>query len=341
MESNGKPNGKVKKSLFNSFLSKRSIRVEPHPYDDQNTSDLIPANWNSNRQQSISENSTPIKQNRTSDGKTNKFWRRHNSSHNVNNISLDTSSSHSSYLRTPKKDRKLNKQFRHSHPFSSLCCSKFDNKSGTPPTSTEVKCNLSLDSNHLGHGEDTINTLVPQQSPMGNNSRILKTEAEIHALANNNKSQSITSDSNLNDNASLSFERLPLGARNNEFPTSVSQPQSPTTTIHEGFFSDSAASEIQPGSIAMSACRSRLRQKLLPPGTKMVVSQQEQHFSSPNISTEKTADKSLLAHRNSRSYSYDLLTAGNRPGSADSLAKNSLVAAQVLNLIPTEKARER
>lgn len=91
--------------------------------------------------------------------------------------------------------------------------------------------------------------------------------------------------------------------------------------------------------IAVSACRSRLRKKLFPPGTNL----DEMNLSAPNISNKDTGE-----HRNSRSFSYDTLLGsggGNivnqRPTSADSLARNTLMAAQVLNLIPTEKARER
>lgn len=89
-------------------------------------------------------------------------------------------------------------------------------------------------------------------------------------------------------------------------------------------------------SIAMSACRSRLRQKLLPPGIKIDLACNEQHFSSPNIS-----EKLNETTGNNRSMSYDILTGVNRPASTDSLAKQSLIAAQLLHLIPAERARER
>ncbi|GAB0092546.1 Inositol polyphosphate 5-phosphatase E [Sergentomyia squamirostris] len=89
-------------------------------------------------------------------------------------------------------------------------------------------------------------------------------------------------------------------------------------------------------SIAVSACRSRLRKKLFPPG----VNPDEINQSAPDIATKEEPE-----HRNSRSFSYDTLPGGGilqqRPTSADSLARNTLMAAQVLNLIPTEKARER
>lgn len=90
-------------------------------------------------------------------------------------------------------------------------------------------------------------------------------------------------------------------------------------------------------SIAMSACRSRLKQKLLPPGISIDLASNEQHFSSPNIS-EKPSD---APKTNNRSMSYDVLTGRPSTASADSLAKQSLIAAQLLHLIPVERARER
>lgn len=94
-------------------------------------------------------------------------------------------------------------------------------------------------------------------------------------------------------------------------------------------------------SIAMSACRSRLRQKLLPPGISIDLASNEQHFSSPNI-LEKV-EKPSEVKRSNRSMSFDVLNGVNRPSSAsaDSLAKQSLIAAQLLHLIPAERARER
>lgn len=96
--------------------------------------------------------------------------------------------------------------------------------------------------------------------------------------------------------------------------------------------------EYQP-SIAMQACRSRLRQKLLPPGVRNEMLDVNQHFSSPNISEE------LTRQRENRSASYDTLVGTtstvHRPASTDSLARHALMAAQVLHLIPAEKVRER
>ncbi len=90
-------------------------------------------------------------------------------------------------------------------------------------------------------------------------------------------------------------------------------------------------------SIAMSACRSRLRQKLLPPGISIDLASNEQHFSSPNISEKPSTEP----QPRNRSISYDILTGRPSSSSADSLAKQSLIAAQLLHLIPVERARER
>lgn len=147
----------------------------------------------------------------------------------------------------------------------------------------------------------------------------------------------------------------------------------------------SSASGAATTSIAMSACRSRLRQKLLPPagGSLDLPSsrfssppsmddeqqqdqhtrhnpQKQQHFSSPDIvlhqrrdnrsddaATDSFDTESVLqaateeAVAANRSLSYDVLTGVKRPISADSLAKQSLIAAQLLNLIPAERARDR
>uniref|UniRef100_A0AAG5D699 phosphoinositide 5-phosphatase n=1 Tax=Anopheles atroparvus TaxID=41427 RepID=A0AAG5D699_ANOAO len=94
----------------------------------------------------------------------------------------------------------------------------------------------------------------------------------------------------------------------------------------------------------------------------------EQHYSSPNIAEKEDdllllpggCDRSLSDQRESRkSMSFDMMMASGAdavddtgvatggakptgpPGSADSLARQALMAAHVLNLIPAEKARQR
>lgn len=99
---------------------------------------------------------------------------------------------------------------------------------------------------------------------------------------------------------------------------------------------------------AIMSSKSRFKDRFLPPLPKLDgYEKMEQHYSSPNI-TEKE-DPAGSDQRDSRkSMSFDTVIAGNEgdscignPASADSLAKQALMAAHVLNLIPAEKARQR
>ncbi|XP_062128564.1 inositol polyphosphate 5-phosphatase E [Drosophila sulfurigaster albostrigata] len=106
--------------------------------------------------------------------------------------------------------------------------------------------------------------------------------------------------------------------------------------------------------IAVSACRSRLRLKLYPPGQELpplnVDESAEtlkrattpQHMSSPNIAMQPDAlDACLQQDPNGvRFMSHENMTL-HRQGSGSNLARQTLMAAQALNLIPADKARER
>lgn len=122
-------------------------------------------------------------------------------------------------------------------------------------------------------------------------------------------------------------------------------------------------------SIAISACRSRLREKLLPPvEQRMAHKQQVQHVQQNHITTSSSSDgkEDLFtissAHSTNEMVHSNQATATNcttrettntpphcetanhqdqRPASTDSLARQALMAAQVLHLIPTERARTR
>lgn len=110
--------------------------------------------------------------------------------------------------------------------------------------------------------------------------------------------------------------------------------------------------ESYPSPILLS-CRSRFREKFLPPAEPFN-SLKDQHNSTPDIPTHS----SPLARRESRpksSGSFDMIAFNNEKGAkssnnnneqknpvtADSLAHSALMAAHVLHLIPTEKARQR
>uniref|UniRef100_A0A182Q9D6 phosphoinositide 5-phosphatase n=1 Tax=Anopheles farauti TaxID=69004 RepID=A0A182Q9D6_9DIPT len=115
---------------------------------------------------------------------------------------------------------------------------------------------------------------------------------------------------------------------------------------------------------AIMSSKSRFKERFLPPLHRCNMDgyeKMEQHYSSPNIA-EKEDDlllpggcDSLDQHESRKSMSFDMVTSTEPlddsltgggvkpapPGSADSLARQALMAAHVLNLIPAEKARQR
>ncbi|XP_001653179.2 72 kDa inositol polyphosphate 5-phosphatase [Aedes aegypti] len=99
---------------------------------------------------------------------------------------------------------------------------------------------------------------------------------------------------------------------------------------------------------AIMSSKSRFKERFLPPLPKLEgYEKMEQHYSSPNIA--ETDDPPGVDRRDSRkSMSFDTVTTGNdgdsiisNPASADSLARQALMAAHVLHLIPADKARQR
>lgn len=355
----GKPI-KVKKSLINSLLAKRSTKVEPHPssFDDNNVSGQsyrpFTSSGHSEATQSVSANSTPMKMCRSggsggggivgsnNDDKTdkNQMWRRHNSSHNMNSIDSVTSSCMRPTANAPNAASKIplatkNANNRLSHPFS-LCCNSFDVNSVTPPTTASAAYDAFENQENVGKSTE------PETTSNGHY-KVVSTRVDVHPPI---RTPTPPSNSSL-DHGNLSPTRLPNAMISDESNGSNvgGNDSTPTSPPTEGSTASAKPvfAEYQTKSIAMSACRSRFREKLLPPGT-ILNATPEQHLSSPNIS-DKSMEKSIVtAHRNSRSYSYDVLVGKSgvdRPGSTDSLVKQSLMAAQVLHLIPTEKARER
>lgn len=116
-------------------------------------------------------------------------------------------------------------------------------------------------------------------------------------------------------------------------------------------------------SIAMSACKSRLRDKLLPPPPvppekalqpSTATTAQAEIYSVVHDAEEGPSSQSNNNNNNNYRSNINLNTncpspvsidnsAGvvQRPASTDSLARQALMAAQVLHLIPTERARAR
>lgn len=338
---------KSKKSILNTLLLKRSTKIEPHPSsDDQNddgqtSSDmdqyrpLCSAAHDSNPfQTSMSANSTPIKRLHKI-GRLNRLWHCHSS-----NQSLTSNHSAPSYflrkISTSTKKKIRNKSDRHSHPISNT-------QTTLPDAHNTYDMFYATDDNYIDSDQFDDR---PKDSSQ-------KQCVRFHANANGGHSIS-RSISNERFNGgrpmpclvtSKSTEQIIVNDIDESVLCDSSHQQSPTSKSHDGNFTSSRdESEFPVGhSIAMSACRSRLRERLLPPAyvnrQMQQSNEQHQHFSFPDI-VEKSA-RQPVEHRNSRSISCDLLANAKRTGKTESLAKNSLMAAQLINLIPTEVARER
>ncbi|XP_058459560.1 inositol polyphosphate 5-phosphatase E [Malaya genurostris] len=99
---------------------------------------------------------------------------------------------------------------------------------------------------------------------------------------------------------------------------------------------------------AVMSSKSRFKDRFLPPMPKLDgYEKMEQHYSSPNIAENE--DPPGIDEKDSRkSMSFDTMSTDNEAepqlvnlSSADSLAKQALMAAHVLHLIPADKARQR
>lgn len=338
-ESNFKP----KKSILNAFLVKRSSKVEPHP-TASNGSGRVAADYeeppmsddkrrlNPSHHTSVSANSTPIKR-LYNIGKLNKIWRCYYSTQSVNS-STDTPYPSTSILRRKKTKEHRNRDDRHSHPIrvAHENGQYADKAAGVSSGYSDYE----LFCNDKANGRIEA---IRDQSPSENGgSTVFKSAVEVHTY--HDEMNTLRESAQFNGGSSRSGD-----------DESSQSPKSPASNSEITFFANrettgAFAADRPVQSIAMSACRSRLRQKLMPPSSSVdgATMQREQNLSFPNISDK---DKSIDAfatpqHRNSRSYSYDMLTnAAKRTGRTESLAKNSLMAAQLINLIPTEVARER
>lgn len=334
------------------ILTRRSTKVEPQ---QQQLEQEVPLGRRVNDPPgtvSVSAHSSPVNQFRN--------LRRHSSTQNISTISTSpppTNNNSPTLVNTRQKNGSANRQHnnnnstnhqqnRFSHQFS-LCCSVDDRSTAPtpPPQPVSVRYNSITPSNDLLPPQMT-STTVPKSPPVVHQQNGI-TIASVH------KSPPDTVRSTAANSTDSNQTETAVGA------TSSSPVKEP---IRPPVFN-----EYQKGtnhqSIAMSACRSRLRQKLLPPPGQLTAADfgVESHFSSPNITVsgdvvddDDDNDINNIARvsaagethssaddNNGRSLSYDILTGVRRPTSADSLAKQSLIAAQLLNLIPAERVRER
>lgn len=347
-----------------SLLTRRSTKVEPSP----------PSVLESNQQQphsslthvqsasSTSAHSSPI-------ATLNQFrqghLRRHSSTQNLSSIRRDDSISVQHNNRgITKKAKSSSSTNRFSHQFT-LCCSVHDDRMCTPPVSVRYN---SLAQVELGRTQKN-STNIDRSSPTNNGQNVIAKLPNGGASISNGHGPTMATSSNSITLATVHSVQEPpqIAASTTIKSTDNHLLVAQSLTTDDSSNDDSADKTVvfneYQSSIAMSACRSRLRERLLPPAGQIVRSLDlpnnspsittDQHFSSPDICTatttssgpspardKPTALAALVTNRN-RSLSYDVLTGVRRPVSADSLAKQSLIAAQLLNLIPAERARER
>lgn len=335
-----------------NLLTRRSTKVEPSRSIDSNnlnTTSVAAA---------TSAHSSPI-------STLNQFrqghLRRHSSTQNLSSIRRDESVSplrnvkRSAVGGIPKKAKSSSSTNRFSHQFT-LCCSVHDDRMCTPPVSVRYNSLAQVDLRKTLEKPADMNSITQIETVLRNEvtkpeNAALKSNGHLPLLGSSNSFTTVTVHSNTHPESNIP---VPTSS------TSLDLPQTTTDDSSNDEPTDKPVvfNEYQ-SSIAMSACRSRLRERLLPPSGQLARSLDlpnspsstatDQHFSSPNICTipsngsspardKPTAISALVTNR---SLSYDVLTGVRRPASADSLAKQSLIAAQLLNLIPTERARER
>lgn len=258
-------------------------------------------------------------------------------------------------LRKIPKNRSPNHN-RFSHQFS-LCC-KAEKKPATPPVTVRYN---SIPDNGLPVKKDNMslswstadNTSLSIGSAISNPTACLQAQFVAVPAAV------------LTECASA--PQSPVTGKCMIFPHGDSSYGSPSNTSLKSNQSDiptSANNTISCGPIrpiAISACRSRLKLKLYPPGKDVLTLSSEfqpteegamseikrattpQHMSSPNIAS-RTEITGSVAHEPEtqavRFMSHENIQM-QRQSSSSGLARQALMAAQVLSLIPTNQARER
>lgn len=302
---------KSSSNIFSGLWPKRSTKVEPHPVaaEKRDTNHLC---------------ATDTTIHDVSFAKCSPEKRNNNNINNINNIDDNDTNAITSVKRRIKNRPFRNKSSRgssgnrssdhnrFSHQFS-LCC-KVDRKPMTPPVS--VRYNSLPDAGCLKRDNLTLNLVT-------------------------NVSEEPIQECNSAPETPLNAKMLQSSLNNSHSSPSNSSVKSTQSECNV------------PRSIAMTACRSRLRLKLLPPGKELFADLQ--HMSSPNISTHPGTGNGVeeVPSGGVRSWSHDniplqrmdrqqqLALQQQFQGSGSGLARQALMAAQVLSLIPTEKARNR
>lgn len=255
-------------------------------------------------------------------------------------------------LRKTPKNRSPNHN-RFSHQFS-LCC-KAEKKPVTPPVT--VRYNSIPDGGAVKKDNMSLSWCTSDNTSLSIGSAISNPTASLQP------SFVAVPAAALSECASA--PQSPVTGKSMIFPNTDSSYGSPSNTSLKSNQSDTpngatnitGSGPIRP--IAVSACRSRLRLKLYPPGKELPPSEfptqdvaavsdikratTPQHMSSPNIASQ-TEITGSVAHETEpqtvRFMSQENIQV-QRQSSSSGLARQALMAAQVLSLIPTDQARER
>ncbi|XP_004525259.1 72 kDa inositol polyphosphate 5-phosphatase [Ceratitis capitata] len=373
-------------SLF-GFLTKRSSKIEPHPRENEtkkqetdylrpssacgsyfgnNSHDVTFAKCSPDRQRSPNspQKANGIKNNASSGANKilppisnsikNAYDTNARNSH-VRRRSIDGSQSDGGaaevVLRKTAKYRSPNHN-RFSHQFS-LCC-KAEKKPMTPPVTVRY--------NSI---PDPANTLIKRDSQTLCWSFVDNASLSMQSSDENTSMRLPKQDENLNRMNITECSSAPESPVTSKvmFTSSHSSPSNVSLKSghSEQVTTDPVAgnhfrSPIRP--LPVSACRSRLRLKLYPPGKELPslepnASQASanaikravtpQHMSSPNIAMQPDIARELEEHQeqNMRFSSHENIQIQKLQSSQVGLARRALLSAQVLSLIPTDKARER
>ncbi|XP_053954781.1 inositol polyphosphate 5-phosphatase E [Anastrepha ludens] len=257
-------------------------------------------------------------------------------------------------LRRTAKYRSPNHN-RFSHQFS-LCC-KAEKKPTTPPVTVRY--------NSI---PDPANTVLKRNSQTLCWSFIDTTSVSLQSADEKTSINLPKCDENMTNlnktakfNECSSAPESPVTAKlmftsSHSSPSNVSLKSSQSEQMAESNADANRRGPIRP--LAVSACRSRLRLKLYPPGKQLPSIEPNenedpgnsikrattpQHMSSPNIAIQPEVCRELETHetQNIRFSSHENIQMQQLQSSQEGLARRALLSAQVLSLIPTDKARER
>lgn len=176
----------------------------------------------------------------------------------------------------------------------------------------------------------------------------LKNALELPGNNNNNNRYSICCSTVTTANGMVSSDPEIEGATSNEEEVSVTPSSARPLAVKSSPVHQYNLPSYQsyPSPILLSSCRSRFRDKFLPPASNQYNSLKD-HSSTPDIPTHATQVKQESRKSGSFDTIHDACGKANDGGSdpshitADSLARQALMAAHVFHLIPTEKARQR